>query len=312
MKRKPMSFKGKKKKNNYFEGWYYKFVTADLKMTISFIPGISINKKDPHSFIQVIINNNEEIKTRYIRYDINEFSYDFDNDVLRLGNSVFSLDRVSINIQAEDLDVEGFIAITNITPIKTTFLSPSIMGFFHYFPRMECNHDVVSMNHIINGELSIGKEKIAFVKGKGYIEKDFGKSFPSKYIWIQTNHFKSSNASLMFSYATIPYMGMKFKGLIANLIADNIEHRFATYNFSKVKKIEIDDNRVYVEIKKGKYRLSLEGTNRHTIPLVAPKDGSMNDYIKEGLSGEVKVILKINDEVVFSDLGVNAGIEIMF
>jgi hypothetical protein len=116
----------------------------------------------------------------------------------------------------------------------------------------------------------------------------------------------------MFSYATIPYMGMKFKGLIANLIADNIEHRFATYNFSKVKKIEIDDNRVYVEIKKGKYRLSLEGTNRHTIPLVAPKDGSMNDYIKEGLSGEVKVILKINDEVVFSDLGVNAGIEIMF
>ena len=312
MKRKPMSFKGKNKKNNYFEGWYYKFVTADLKMTISFIPGISINKKDPHSFIQVIINNNEEIKTRYIRYDINEFSYDYNNDVLKLGNSVFSLDLVSIDIQDEDLKVKGAIVITNITPIKTTFMSPSIMGFFHYFPRMECNHDVVSMNHTINGEISIGKEEITFVEGKGYIEKDYGKSFPSKYIWIQTNHFKSSDASLMFSYATIPYLGMKFKGLIANLIIKNKEYRFATYNLSRVKKIEIDENRVFVEIKKGKYTLLLEGTNRHTIPLVAPKGGSMNDYIKEGLSGEVKVILKTNNKIIFSDSGVNAGIEIMF
>lgn len=312
MKRKPMSFKGKNKKDNYFEGWYYKFVTADLSMTMSFIPGISINKKDPHSFIQVIINNNEEIKTRYIKYNKNEFSYDFDNDVLRLGNCVFSLGRVSIDIKDEDFEVDGLIEITNITPIKTTFISPSIMGFFHYFPRMECNHDVVSMNHSINGEISIGKEKITFVEGKGYIEKDYGKSFPSKYIWIQTNHFKSLDASLMFSYATIPYLGMKFRGLIANLITGDKEYRFATYNLSSVKKIEIDDNRVFVEIKKGKYYLSLEGTNRHTIPLVAPKDGSMNNYIKEGLSGEVKVILKEKNKVIFSDLGVNAGIEIMF
>jgi hypothetical protein len=281
-------------------------------MTISFIPGISINKLDPHSFIQVIINNNEEIKTRYIRYDINEFSYDYNNDVLHLGKSLFSLDRVSIDIQAEDLTVDGMIVITNITPIKTTFISPSIMGFFHYFPRMECNHDVVSMNHTFNGEISIGKEEITFVEGKGYIEKDFGKSFPSKYIWIQTNHFKVSDTSLMFSYATIPYLGMKFKGLIADLIIENKEYRFATYNLSRVKKLEIDENRVYVEIKKGKYLLSIEGTNRHTIPLVAPKGGSMNDYIKEGLSGEVKVVLYKKNEIIFSDFGVNAGIEIMF
>ena len=65
-----MSFKGNRKKNNYFEGWYFKFVTKDLKLTVSFIPGISINKKDPHAFIQVIINDNENINTRYIKYDI--------------------------------------------------------------------------------------------------------------------------------------------------------------------------------------------------------------------------------------------------
>ncbi|MDY0317962.1 MAG: tocopherol cyclase family protein [Candidatus Izemoplasmatales bacterium] len=312
MKRKPMSFKGKNKKNNYFEGWYYKFVTQDLKLTVSLIPGVSINKKDPHAFIQVIINDNEYIKTRYIKYDISDFSYDYNKDMVFIGKSIFSLEQVIVDIDFDDTNIKGILDIKDIIPIKTSAFSPSIMGFFHYFPRMECNHDVVSMNHHLNGKITIDKIETNFDFGKGYIEKDYGKSFPSKYIWIQTNHFDYENTSLMFSYATIPYLGLKFRGLIANLVIENKEYRFATYNFSRIKKIEIDENRVYVEIIKRRYKLILEGTNRHTIPLVAPKDGSMNDYIKEGLSGEVKVILEEKGKNIFSDIGVNAGIEIMF
>jgi hypothetical protein len=307
-----MSFKGKNKKNNYFEGWYYKFVTQDLKLTVSLIPGVSINKKDPHAFIQVIINDNEYIKTRYIKYDISDFSYDYNKDMVFIGKSIFSLEQVIVDIDFDDTNIKGILDIKDIIPIKTSAFSPSIMGFFHYFPRMECNHDVVSMNHHLNGKITIDKIETNFDFGKGYIEKDYGKSFPSKYIWIQTNHFDYENTSLMFSYATIPYLGLKFRGLIANLVIENKEYRFATYNFSRIKKIEIDENRVYVEIIKRRYKLILEGTNRHTIPLVAPKDGSMNDYIKEGLSGEVKVILEEKGKNIFSDIGVNAGIEIMF
>lgn len=307
-----MSFKGNRKKNNYFEGWYFKFVTKDLKLTVSFIPGISINKKDPHAFIQVIINDNEKINTRYIKYDINDFSYDYSNDIVHIGRSLFSLDRVIVDLSYDNTNIKGMIDIKGIRAIKTNIFSPSIMGFFHYFPRMECNHDVVSMNHHLNGKITIDDIETCFDFGKGYIEKDYGKSFPSKYVWIQTNHFNNENTSLMFSYATIPYLGFKFKGLIANLIVEDKEYRFATYNLSRVKKIDIDENRVYVEVRKGRYKLILEGTNRHTIPLVAPKDGSMNDYIKEGLSGEVKVILEEKGKEIFADMGVNAGIEIMF
>ena len=43
----PELFQGNHKKNNYFEGWYYKLVSFDQKTSIAFIPGISINKKDP-------------------------------------------------------------------------------------------------------------------------------------------------------------------------------------------------------------------------------------------------------------------------
>ena len=56
------NFQGKIKQYNkqYFEGWYFKQVTADKKFTISFIPGVSYNKTDSHCFIQCIISNSKK------------------------------------------------------------------------------------------------------------------------------------------------------------------------------------------------------------------------------------------------------------
>ncbi|QII81181.1 hypothetical protein G7057_00970 [Jeotgalibaca arthritidis] len=47
--------------------------------------------------------------------------------------------------------------------------------------------------------------------GKGYIEKDWGRSFPKNYIWIQSNHFNDNQRSLFFSYAHIPYRRLKIR-----------------------------------------------------------------------------------------------------
>ena len=60
----PLKYYGEKKKDNYFEGWYFKHVSSDLKNIISVIPGISKNLNDPHSFIQTIIyteNNGKKV-----------------------------------------------------------------------------------------------------------------------------------------------------------------------------------------------------------------------------------------------------------
>ncbi|MEZ4893124.1 MAG: tocopherol cyclase family protein [Saprospiraceae bacterium] len=39
--------------------------------------------------------------------------------------------------------------------------------------------------------LTINGEELDFTGGKGYMEKDWGRSFPSAYFWMQTNHFRS-------------------------------------------------------------------------------------------------------------------------
>ncbi|MDY0197703.1 MAG: hypothetical protein RBR68_07795, partial [Tenuifilaceae bacterium] len=66
----PEYFQGFKKTKNYFEGWYFKVVSASGNHRYAFIPGISLGA-DPHSFVQVIDGKTGE--TQYHRFAIEEF-----------------------------------------------------------------------------------------------------------------------------------------------------------------------------------------------------------------------------------------------
>ena len=71
--RNPAFFKGKRKSQRYFEGWYFKCISADRKHAIALIPGIAINPKgEKHAFIQVI--NAVSGKTWYFHFPYDQFS----------------------------------------------------------------------------------------------------------------------------------------------------------------------------------------------------------------------------------------------
>ncbi|KAG0332482.1 hypothetical protein BG004_001252 [Podila humilis] len=102
------------------------------------------------------------------------------------------------------------------TPLPTSVLVPSIMGFTAYLPFLECIHGVASLYHPIQtGEITIHSAKdddilsnASYVGGIGYLEKDWGMNFPATWIWAQTNIFKSApGSSLLFSLASIPLLG---------------------------------------------------------------------------------------------------------
>jgi len=311
----PELFQGNKKKDHYFEGWYFKAVSSNELYSVACIPGISVNKKDPHAFIQVFISKEEHddfsLKTHYYRFDSNEFKYSNEPFSIEIGENHFSKEILSLNLKDETMNVTGTLELRNIYSIKTSFLSPNIMGPFAYLGFMECYHGVISMSHEVHGSLIVNEETILFEKAKGYIEKDWGKSFPKQYIWIQSNHFKDSKTSFMFSYATIPFGILSFKGLIANLLYNGKEIRFATYNFSKIKLTDLKENEVKFRLKKGKYLLLAHAKSEKQIDLKSPNKGMMIDQIKEGLSGWIQIELYIKKKLVYKDIGYHAGIEIM-
>lgn len=185
------------------------------------------------------------------------------------------------------------------------------MGPFGYLGFMETYHGIVSMSHQVKGSILLNKEAISFNQGKGYVEKDWGTSFPSSYTWMQSNHFKDSKTSFMLSYATIPFSFFKFKGLISVLIVQGKEYRFATYNLSSVKQLDYDENSVSITIKKRSLKLVVTATTSDYKDLPSPRLGQMNETIKEGLSGNIHLKLYKKNTMIYEDEGVASGIEIM-
>ena len=57
---RPEIFQGYKKREGYFEGWYFKLVDKEVKNLFAIIPGVSISniKDDSHAFIQVMDGKN--------------------------------------------------------------------------------------------------------------------------------------------------------------------------------------------------------------------------------------------------------------
>lgn len=307
----PEFFQGNRKKNNYFEGWYYKLVSHDLKTSIAFIPGISINKKDPHAFIQVFLSTNHQLVTHYIRYESDSFTYSHDQFMVQIKNQLFTKDELDVDIDDKKIKIQGKIKLANHVPLKSNLYAPNIMGPFAYIPFMECNHGVISMQSFLSGKLKINDEIIDFNQGKAYLEKDWGKSFPKNYIWLQSNHFKDVNTSIMFSYATIPFMGLSFKGLIVNLVYAMKEYRFSTYNFAKILKKDVSENSIYFILKNGQYKLHVQAKKDREVELKSPTFGVMSQTIKEGLSGIIDLKLYKKDVLIYEDTGYQAGIEIM-
>lgn len=306
----PEVFQGGKYLNsniNYFEGYYFKNVVNDF--VISFIPGISINNGKKGAFIQVVTKK----ESWYVNYNIDDFEYNNDPFWIRIGNNYFSENRIHIDIEDRDLELKlfGDLKYSKGININKKIIFPNIMGIFSYIPFMECNHAILKMENKVSGFISLNDKKIEFLDGVGYIEKDYGKSFPKRYIWGEGNCFKNKNCSFMFSIADISFKIFNFKGLICSLIVNDKEYRFATYDFSKIEKFEIENGKVNIILKKRKYILEIECDNNNSLMLKAPVNGNMAKEIFESVDSVIKVTLKKKNKVIFSDISKNCGLEIV-
>ncbi len=306
----PELFQGNLSKKNYFEGWYFKHVSKDLSQVYSFIPGVSLSKTDPHAFIQVF--DGITGKTDYIRYDLDEFITNPEKLDVKIGSSEFSINGIKLNINSIGMSIIGEIDFKDMVNYPKTFLSPGIMGLYSFVPFMECKHGVVSISHNLYGILNINNKKFDFTGGKGYIEKDWGSSFPKSWIWTQCNTFSKSDASLHISIANIPWLGSYFVGFISFLYINGNFHLFSTYNRSKIKKVNYDGNILSITLENDRHIMDVKIIKSKSSDLIAPVQGSMTRRIKESIDSEV--IVKLYDKannLIFEDNGKRAGLEII-
>lgn len=313
----PILFQGTLQQNDYFEGWYYKQVSQDENHAISFIPGVSLIPEDQHSFVQYIWVQSESCgqtstQTGYIRYPLEQFQYQDAPFAVKVGDNLFTENSMTIRLADDKVLIDGTLGIGPLYPIAHSLIQPNIMGIFGYLPKMQCYHGIISMMHSLTGILTVNGHKINFSGGKGYIEKDWGTSFPKEYIWIHSNHFHKPTTSLFFSVAHIPFHFTTFEGFICNMVVDGEEYRFATYNGSRCKVKRNGNQSITIYLQKDRIELTIEATILQQGELVAPVKGIMAKTIKEGISGIVRVsLIDRRSGKIYEDTGRHAGVEIV-
>jgi tocopherol cyclase len=305
----PEVFQGTLRKKHYFEGWYFKHVTADQSRVVSFIPGISLDGNETHAFIQIL--DGRSGRSFYIRYSLNEFKWNRKNMYIRVGSSIFTEGYIRLDIASDEIKVGGQIDYSNVVKYPRSLFSPGIMGWYSFVPFMECKHGIISVVHDLSGKISLDGELTDFAGGKGYCEKDWGVSFPEGWIWVQSCNFPEHDTSFTLSIAKIPWLGSYFTGFICYVYSGKRFYLFSTYNKSIISEVIRGSDKIGITIKNDRHTLGVTIIKNSYGDLIAPVSGKMSRTIRESADSEVHLRLENNSgELIYTGNGKNAGLEI--
>lgn len=309
----PEWYHGHGKQPPFFEGWYFKLIDATEKYRYAVIPGIFLSKdRDKHhAFVQVL--DGQTGGSAYFTYPPEQFVAAPDDFDVRVGPNHFRADCIALDLDGDDLALKGELNFSGLAPWPVTWTAPGIMGWYGWLTFMECYHGVVSLDHTISGSLSLAGKSMDFSGGRGYIEKDWGQSFPSAWVWMQTNHFSYPGTCLTASIAVIPFIGRSFPGFIIGVWHDKTLYKFAEYTRAQIEKLAVTDEHVTWVVRDNQYRLEMFATRSGGGLLHAPSRTEMHKRVMETLQSTVEIRLsEVNgaQKTIFHSTGRDAGLEV--
>ena len=302
-----VGYSGPRRRTRYFEGWYHRHVSADGSASLAVIAGITL-APDPHAFIQLMAG--PEHKVLKVRYPLEAFRARRDRHEVELGENRFSPDGMDLDISSDGERISGSVRYSGNALYPVNPVSPGIMGPFSWAPFMECIHGVVSMDHRVNGSITWSGRDYRFDGGRGYIEKDRGRSMPRDWIWIHANLFDRPGDSFMLSVARIPWLGSSFTGHLGFLRHDGRLWKIGTYAGTRVGGsgsgegllLNIRGRAGNLEV-----RVDIKG---HGGGLDAPVRGSMEREIIESSDSVVQAVFREGGNTVWSGEARAAATEI--
>ncbi|MGB3801322.1 MAG: tocopherol cyclase family protein [Lewinella sp.] len=304
----PARFQGWGLRRTYFEGWYFKVVIPAEDFAFAFIPGISFDGAGRgHSFLQVL--DGARATSTYHEYTIHDFRPAADRFSLQVGPHEFGTDRLCIDLPDLDLD----LYFTALHPWRRRPFAPGVMGWYGFVPGMQCYHGLVSMHHRMQGTINLRGCPVDPTSAVGYTEKDWGSGFPDAWIWGQSNHLSGTDApaSLMFSVASIPWLGNSFRGFLCTLLLEGTVYTFTTWTGAGVA-VDMDSNgeTVTMAFTDPRHRLTIVGQPAPGGDLASPIGGSMTGKINESLRAELTVRLERNGQCIYDGTACWAGLEV--
>ncbi|WP_052446833.1 tocopherol cyclase family protein [Candidatus Soleaferrea massiliensis] len=288
------NFHGNGRTSSFFEGWYLKHQKGTD--VLAFIPGMQVGpdgKKE--AFIQIITDQ----KSYYLPFAYTQFKAHPSRFAVCIGKSVFSERGVKLDIDTPEVRCTGTVHYGAFVPPKTPMMGPFALK------SMQCNHEILSLYHPLRGRITLNGRTYELSGGSGYIEKDWGTSFPKEYLWMQCGGFLGRDNCVMASVADVPVGRGSFLGCICSVYYQDREYRLATYRGARV--LYWDSDGLFV--KQGSYRLMAEVLKQTPQELRAPQFGAMSRTIREGLCCRARVSFYVGTRKRFDFITERASFE---
>ena len=285
-----------------FEGWYFRFVNELISVAV--IIGIAKTKEKQEAFIQVFHTKSNQMEKAI--FDIEDLQYQNKPFRIALKQNILSEDM--IHLEDPRLSIALHLHIDQAVPISKTAYAPTIMGPFAYLNHMQCNHAIINLGSQTTGTIEIENQPY-LVEGIAYQEKDWGTSFPSRYIWTQSNCCRDSSSVLFLSCATIPLKLISFTGIIMVIKTDDQEYHFASYYGAIITERKTTEDGYSLIIKQGKYKVKCCLSMKAGYILEAPEQGLMKRTVEECLMGEATIELYRSNQCIHRLFFDHCGIE---
>lgn len=306
MMNKKAFFNGNLNKKKYFERWHIYLIDALKQYTLNLSVGVLLQGREEYAFIQISSNQSE--LSHIIKYPIELVSYT--NDSIMIENNILSAEFIQLDLKDEHFHLVGKITFAKGKQIDTTIWRPGLMGPFKFLPFLKSYHEVLSLTHPIMGELEFNGKMFNFNEGKGAMDKDWGRSFPNVWIWMQCNHFQNHDAALMVGVARMPiYLNYYTAFAVPFYFNDKVE-TYANYTGAHIAKLYRYKGYIHLIITEKSKVIDLKIFGKEDIPLVASPMGNPIRDIYEYTGAKVEVKVTQGGRVVFEDIGEHAYLKI--
>jgi tocopherol cyclase len=291
----PSSLQGNFNREKYFEGWFQKIYSAEHKSSFIIIYGYATrNSHATFGFIQVHIPEQEPILMHFPK---DEVFCDSAQHLVHIGKHILSSKQIVIN--TEEMGIN--LSLMDNEPIQTFSNS---MGYNYVIPNLPCYHSVLNKAHAVSGEISNKHTHYSLVNEMGYLEKNWGTSFPEKYIWLHAVDPKDSEVSLLFSQAEIVWFGRKFTRHVGHLHYDG-----KVLDLRKLKKCVVSISTIssqnqLIRISSTSIQLELSIALDQKILFKGPQDGILSREIVHHTDAVMDVSLSFGSQTrLFSLVG---------
>lgn len=294
------------KKAPCFEGFYLKTAKKD-GTTLVVICGFAKSKEKSHAFIQV---STQSLETFYFEYPLYELKINEEAFNFSIRNNEFS--QNGIYIKENDCEVD--LTFSDFTFWNRTYLNPSIMGVLAYVPFVECKHDIISPSLTVLGHANLKAETLIFDNTSGYIDKNWGRSFPKDYFWGHISNFENPSVSIQFAKAKPKWLFWKIPVYIGFLRLNHEIHLFKSWKKGKMTLTNVGQDEVLLQNRKFKIKIKFE--NGRPLNLKAPIEGKLDHLILERAGILTRVtIYKLNsigdDQILINESVLNSTLEVL-